>query len=68
MNIDLTFGDDIRGDYALFIDEKHFVDEYKLDKEAQKQTQELTFFRVIYNKTEQGSHGWAKNGEIVQWG
>lgn len=64
---DLTHGEDIRGDYALFIDGKH-IDGWELDDEAKRYTQETTFFRVIKNGKQTSSHGWAENGEIVQWG
>ncbi len=65
---DLTYGTDIRGDYALFIEEKHFIEGWKLDDEATKAAGGLTFFRVIRNGVQQHGHGWIENGEIVQWG
>jgi hypothetical protein len=65
---DLTYDNDIRGDYALFIDAKHFLDEWELDDETKKLVgSKLTFFRVIQDG-EQGNHGWIENGEIIQWG
>jgi hypothetical protein len=68
MKEDLTQGTDGRGDNALFIDSKHFIDGWELDAEAQKKTQNLIFFRVIENGFEQSGHGWAENGVIIQWG
>ena len=65
---DLTFGEDLRGDYGLFIHARHFLAEWELDAEAQEKTQELTYFRVINGDGSQGHHGWAENGKIVQWG
>jgi hypothetical protein len=65
---DLTTGIDCRGDNALFIEAKHFIDGWSLDQEAQVVTQDLTFFRVINDGFEQSGHGWAENGEIFQWG
>ena len=68
MREDLTYGTDKRGDNALFIELKHFKNEWELDDEAKKAAGSLTFFRVIYHGEEQGGHGWIENGEIVQWG
>jgi hypothetical protein len=65
---DLTYGTDIRGDYALFIERKHFVDGWELDTEAKNAARGLTFFRMIENGVQQSSHGWIENDEIVQWG
>ena len=67
---DLSFDFDVRGDYALFIEEKHFTSEDDLDEETKKQfvNCEATFFRVIDNGEQQSGHGWIENGEIVQWG
>jgi hypothetical protein len=71
MQKDLTYGEDVRGDHALFIESKHFIDGgWKLDKEAREFTKNksATFFRVIEDGEEQSGHGWIENGEIVQWG
>jgi len=71
MKKDLTFGTDCRGDDALFIERKHFINEWELDLEVNKFFQQIlspTFFRVIYDGIESHSHGWIENGEIIQWG
>ena len=67
---DLSFDFDVRGDYALFIEEKHFTSNDDLDEETKKQfvNCEATFFRVIDNGEQQSCHGWIEDGEIVQWG
>jgi hypothetical protein len=65
---DLSFGTDVRGDCALFIEEKHFTKEWELDEEAKSEIKGLTFFRVIRGGIQQPGHGWIDNGEIVQWG
>ena len=67
---DLSFDFDVRGDYALFIEEKHFTSNDDLDEETKKQfvNCEATFFRVIDNGEQQSGHGWIEDGEIVQWG
>jgi hypothetical protein len=65
---DLTQDMDCRGDYAMFIEEKHFTSEWELDSKAKSETRGLMLFRVIRNGVEQSSHGWIDNGEIVQWG
>lgn len=69
-NLDLTFGNDVRGDYALFIDLKHFLSDCEVDdvvKQISINRGEAIFFRVIH-EGEQGSHGWLEDGEIIQWG
>ena len=67
--MDLTFGTDLRGDYALFIDEKHFSeDQWSVDDEVAKKANQPTFFRVIRNGKQQGGHGWVERNEIIQWG
>lgn len=71
MKQDLTYGIDVRGDEALFIEEKHFIDAgWELDDEAYTQLEDCspTFFRVIKDGEEQSGHGWIEKGEIVQWG
>ncbi|MFA5366660.1 MAG: hypothetical protein WC333_02150 [Dehalococcoidia bacterium] len=65
---DLTYDIDVRGDYALFIEKKHFIEEWKLDNEAREAAGGITFFRVIRDGVQQSGHGWIENGEIVQWG
>ena len=67
---DLSFDFDVRGDYALFIEEKHFTSDDDLDEETKNEflNCEATFFRVIDNGEQQSGHGWIENGEIVQWG
>lgn len=61
---------DVRGDYALFIEEKHFKNYSELDEYTKNQLLncDATFFRVIRNGEQTSSHGWIENGEIVQWG
>lgn len=70
MEKDLTYGTDLRGDYALFIEAKHFPDGWSVDDQVKKFTKnnDATFFRVIHNGKQQGGHGWIENGEIIQWG
>lgn len=66
---DLTFGDDVRGDYALFIEEKHFITSWDIDSEAAEAAGSgATFFRVIQDGVEKHSHGWIEDGKVVQWG
>lgn len=72
---DLTFGTDCRGDYALFIDEGHFIGGgWELDGQvADVLEHNPTFFRVISDGEEQSGHGWAEldedeNAVVVQWG
>jgi hypothetical protein len=61
---------DIRGDYALFIESKHFTPNSDLKPEIKKRLKgcQPTFFRIIRNGKQQPSHGWIEDGEIVQWG
>ena len=66
---DLTFGYDVRGDEALFIEDKHF-DGYDVDDEVKSfivdmikegeiyEDEEILFFRVIEDGEETNSHGW----------
>lgn len=70
MQKDLTFGNDIRGDYALFIEKKHFINGGEaVDEETKKAAgSDMVFFRVIENGIEQRGHGWLENGKIFQWG
>lgn len=63
---DISRGVDFRGDYALFIEEKHFKkDGWSLDINIGP---EATFFRIIENGEEQTSHGWARGKKVEQWG
>lgn len=68
---DLSYGKDYRGDYALFIDEKHFIEDWKVDKEAVEtfDYNDVVFFRLISESKQRGSHGWVDGkGDILQWG
>lgn len=67
---DLSYGTDVRGDHALFIELKHILDDgWGLDEEAMSVVgNELTFFRIIEHGIQQHSHGWIEEGRIVQWG
>jgi hypothetical protein len=67
---DFSKDTDIRGDYALFIEAKHFDKYGDLNHEAQKRLKgcQPTFFRVILNGEQQGGHGWIEDGKIIQWG
>jgi len=70
---DLSSGDTLGDEWAIFIEDKHFVDEWNLDKETSaylKKTygKESEYFIVIHNGAEQHGHGFIKNGKIVQWG
>lgn len=68
---DLTFGEDLRGDYAFFIKESHFkADGWELDDEARNSLGDGThFFRGLDAKgNETNFHGWIDNGEVVQHG
>ena len=69
MQKDLTFGIDVRGDEAFFIETRHFSPTGDLDEEAKTALGSRTeFFRVLDDGEEQHSHGWIENGEVVQWG
>ena len=61
---------DVRGDYALFIEEKHFKTYWELDDDTKNRLLNCpaTFFRVIEDGEQTSSHGWVEDGEIVQWG
>ena len=72
---DLTFGDDIRGDEALFIEDKHF-DGDDVDDEVKSfivemikdgeiyEDEEILFFRIIKYGEETDSHGWLSVSKI----
>ena len=71
MQQDLTFGEDVRGDHALFLEDKHIMrDGWNLDDEATQFTVDrgALFFRVIIGGEEQHGHGWIEDGKIIQWG
>jgi len=67
---DLSYDIDVRGDYALFIEEKHFTNNDDLKEHTANRflNCNATFFRVIKNGVQQSGHGWIEDGEIVQWG
>lgn len=73
---DLTYGYDARGDYALFIEIKHFgksgwnvIGAAKKFLAQNLGDEETEFFRLIVNGEQQHSHGWVNaNGDVVQWG
>jgi len=57
------------GDYAYFIEEKHFKpDGWTIDNDARTKTKEPTFFRKIINGKQTSSHGWIVDNKIIQWG
>lgn len=70
--MDMTFGYDARGDYALFIDKKRMKDSDGFNEETteylKNKIREATFFRLIDGGEQLRSHGWIENGKIVQWG
>lgn len=71
MQKDLTYGEDVRGDHALFIERSHIQrNGIDLDEEAYEFTKNksATFFRVIEDGEEQSGHGWIEEGKIIQWG
>lgn len=74
---DFQRSNDLRGDFALFIEERHFInDGWEIDNTAKKYIQlnfkneKDIFFRVIKNGSQTNSHGWLdiESGEIFQWG
>ena len=66
---DLTYDIDVRGDYAFFIETKHFKRKGLSEAVKKELTgSRWTFFRVIENGIQQSSHGYIDGGEIVQWG
>ena len=69
MSKDLTYGEDVRGDRALFIHVKHFLEDDTLDDEAKEAAGDgAHFFRLIDDDGERHAHGWVEDGEIIQWG
>ena len=70
---DLTFGIDVRGDFALFIESKHFKKDgwnLKASTKLPRDNDDLVFIRVIENGKQTGSHGWinCKTKNVEQWG
>lgn len=76
---DLTFGEDMRGAVALFVDSKHLVEPGgyylgRMDEAVARIVEEQTdcesvFFRLLENGRETGSHGWVgAKGAVEQWG
>ena len=68
MIADLSTGIDGRGDNAYFIEEKHFIEDWKVDDQARTHSKDAVFFRVIKNGEERSSHGRLADNEVVQWG
>jgi len=66
---DLTFGIDVRGDAALFI-EAHHINGWEIDKLTKEMCkyEKYVFFRVLENGVQQHGHGWIEGGRITQWG
>jgi hypothetical protein len=68
--LDMKFGHDLRGDYALFIDKKRLKNDC-FDEETTellKKIKDATFFRLIDGNQQLRTHGWIENGKIIQWG
>lgn len=68
--MDMTFGYDARGDYALFIDKKRLNGD-SFDEETTKELKKIggsTFFRLINDNQQLRTHGWIEDGKIIQWG
>ena len=65
---DLSYGIDVRGDRAYFIEEKHVIGAWKVDKKASTGKKESVFFRLLRKGEQLPSHGWLADDEIVQWG
>ena len=67
---DLDHGEDMRGDTAYFIKEKHFLgDGWKVDEEARTGISDTIFFRVIdENGIETDTHGFLKDDTVIQIG
>lgn len=69
MTKDLSYGTDIRGDEAYFIEGKHFSeDEWSVDDQARTKSSDARFFRVLENGEQQSGHGWIDDDKIIQWG
>jgi hypothetical protein len=66
---DLTYGEDVRGDFAYFIESKHFRHgDWRVDHETRTRSQEPVFFRVLQDGVQTSSHGWLEDCVVVQWG
>lgn len=79
---DLSYGEDVRGDMALFIEARHFFHGPRnnwppdalseLDNEAanavRKQGGDLVFFRQLLGGIQQSTHGFVRDKWVIQWG
>ncbi len=69
-------GTDVRGDYALFIENNEFKSGWELEPSAIKKLQDMNlgtdaiFFRIIFQGVQSASHGWINpiTGNVEQWG
>ena len=66
---DLTFGTDIRGDEAFFIESFH-INGWEVDSDVIEALRGKgpEFCRVLENGLQRHSHGWIEDGRIIQWG
>jgi hypothetical protein len=62
--------EDVFGEYTYCIEEKHFLgkDHWRVDKEANTESPEPIYFRVLKNGIPQHSHGWIVRSKVMQWG
>lgn len=67
-DMDLTFGEDQRGDHAYFIHLKHFTGEWEVSKAATLRRSGTHFFRCLNDKGFAHQHGWIEWNKVVQWG
>ena len=67
-DIDLTFGEDQRGDHAYFIHLKHFTGQWEVDEVTGKGINEPTFFRCLNPRGFDHRHGWLHGSKVIQWG
>lgn len=66
---DLSYGIDVRGDFAYFIEAWHFNDDgWSVDKDAVCKEPVPTFFRVLKDGIQTSSHGWIDGHKVIQWG
>ena len=68
---DLTFGIDVRGDLAFFMEHDHVTGTgWDIDEAVKNKlpNNEPIFFRLIWKGVQDHNHGWIENGKIVQWG
>lgn len=69
---DLTFGPDIRGDWAFFVERRHLLpDGLTFDNEVNRRGVGVlnpVFFRIIQNGVQQTSHGFLGQVFIPQYG